>query len=203
MRRTAVIFALFWELRPFARKLNVPFYKTLKPQVILDEKGIAMIRAGTGKEKAILATERIIKDFHPETVISAGFGGALVEDLRVGDIVVSNLSDRKLFCSAKPLFTCEEKTAAYRDHKAVIVDMESEGVASVAGKYGVAFLAVKAVTDSLKDDLPRTLRDFMSLSKLAGLKRAADHASKNLAEFLFNYVNKGDADENSPGPIDR
>ncbi len=193
MKRTAVIFALFWELWPFTRRLKIPFYKAFRPRIILDEKGIALVRSGIGKEKAASATEKIINDFRPEMVISAGFCGALIEDLKVGDIVVSDLTDRKVFCSAKPLFTCEEKTAVYADHKALIVDMESEGVASTASRHGIPFLAVKAVSDSLKDDLPGTFHGSISLSKLMSLKRAADCASKNLAEFLYDYINKGDA----------
>lgn len=188
MKRTAIIFALFSELLPVARSLNVPFLRRIKSQIILDSKAAALVRSGVGREKATKATEGIIREFHPEVIISAGFCGALVEDLSVGDIIVSDFSDGKIFCSPKPLFTFEEKQAAHRNHKALVVDMESEGVKTVAKKYNVPFIAVKAVSDGLRDDILKFPFVFTSIPKLARFKQAMDIASKHLCEFLLDYI---------------
>ena len=188
MKRTAVIFALFWELRPFARKMGVPFFKTMSRHIILEDRNIALIRCGMGRENAKKAAERIIKDFHPEVIVSAGFCGALMEDLKVGDIITSDLSDGKIFSSPRPLASYEDKMTAHREHKAVVVDMESEGVRIVAGKYNIPCIAIKAVSDGLKDDIPKSLFTFTSLSKLIRFKRSMDIASKRLSEFLLNYI---------------
>ncbi len=192
MKRIAVIFALFWELWPLARKLGIPFLKTINRQIIVKNQNIVLIRCGMGKEKAMRATERVIDEFHPEIIVSAGFCGALVEDLKVGDIVTSDFSDGKIFCSRRPLASYDDKTAAHQQHKAIVVDMESEGVAAVARKHGIDFVAVKAVSDGLKDDIPIPSIRLASPSRLIRLKHSAGVASERLSEFLFDYINKGD-----------
>ncbi len=134
MKKIAVIFAFYWELRPLARRMGISFFKSF-PTVITAEGGNVMLaRSGMGAGRAADMAEDIIKDFRPDLMISAGFCGALVKDLKIGDVIVSDLQDRKLFCSPKPLFTCEEKTEAFRREGAIIVDMESDAVSSVAKK---------------------------------------------------------------------
>ncbi|OGX28454.1 MAG: hypothetical protein A3F87_03030 [Omnitrophica WOR_2 bacterium RIFCSPLOWO2_12_FULL_51_24] len=189
MKRTAVIFALYWELRPLARRLGINFFKSLSPVVLLGDRNILLARSGVGAERAERLAENIIKNFRPELVISAGFCGALVKDLKIGDVIVSDLKDRKLFCSPQPLFTCEEKTAAFQREGAIIVDMESDAVASAAKKYDIPFIAVKAVSDTLLDELPRSFLQLLSPPRLLRFKRNTGLASNNLAEFLFDYIN--------------
>lgn len=188
MRKTAVIFALFSELLPTARRLDIPFLKVKQPQIILDDKDIALVRAGIGKDRAMKAAEKVILEFRPEIIISAGLCGALVEDLKVGDIVVSDFNDGKIFCSPRPLFTYNEKLNAHREHNAVVVDMESEGVHIVAGKYNIPCIAIKVVSDGLKDDIAKSLFTLASLLKLIRFKRSMDIASRRLSEFLLNYI---------------
>jgi len=188
MKRTAIVFALFNELLPVAHSLGVPFFKSIQSQITLDNRNIALVRSGIGKDKARRMAEKIVLEFRPEIIISAGFCGALVEDLKVGDIVASDFSDGKIFCSNDPLCTYERKMDAHRQHKAVVVDMESEGVAVVARKYGIDFLVIKAVSDSLKDDVPKLPFTVLSLPKLIRFKRQTDIASKRLSKFLLDYL---------------
>lgn len=202
MKRTAIVFALFNELLPTARGLGTPFFKTMHSQIILDEKNVALVRSGIGKERASKAAERVILKFRPDTIISAGFCGALVEDLKVGDVVVSDFSDGKIFCSNRPLFTCEEKMAAHHQHKAVVVDMESEGVAVIARRYGIDFFVVKVVSDGLRDEVPKLSLAVTSPFKFVRFKRTLDIASKRLSEFLLNYIMEINRDENRSSDID-
>lgn len=188
MKRTAIIFALFWELRPFARKMGVPLFKAMSRHIILEDRNIALVRCGIGKEKASQAAERMIREFRPEVIVSAGFCGALVNELKVGDVVVSDFEDGKLFCSDRILFTYDEKAAVRRQHSnAMIVDMESAAVYSEAKKSDIPFIAIKAVSDSLKDELPRS---FFSPGSMLRLKCSADIAAGRLSDFLFEYVRK-------------
>ncbi|KPK42356.1 MAG: hypothetical protein AMJ78_02815 [Omnitrophica WOR_2 bacterium SM23_29] len=191
MRKTAIVFALFNELLPVARSLGIPFFKSMQSQITLDDRNIALVRSGIGKDKARRTAEKIVLKFRPEVIISAGFCGALVDDLKVGDIVASDFSDGKIFCSNNPLCTYEKKMAAHRQHKAVVVDMESEGVAVIARKYGIDFLVIKAVSDSLKDDIPKLPFAVLSLPRLIHFKRQADIASKRLSKFLLDYLQEG------------
>jgi nucleoside phosphorylase len=70
--------------------------------------------------------------------------------------------------------------------------MESSGVAEAAAAAGVRFLAVKAVSDTLPEELPRSIFGFLSIPRLVRFKDAADKASKNLSGFLLEYINKGE-----------
>lgn len=189
--RAAVIFALYWELRPFAKRLGIGFIKSLSPIIVADGGNIVIARSGMGIGKSEKVAERIINEHRPDLIISAGFCGALVDELKIGDVIVSDLKDRKLFCSPKPLFTCEEKTAVFHKEGAIVVDMESSGVAQAARKSGVRFLAVKAVSDTLLEELPRSFLGFFSIPRLLRFKDASEKASKNLSEFLLEYIKKG------------
>ncbi|MDD4879379.1 MAG: hypothetical protein PHR22_02850 [Candidatus Omnitrophica bacterium] len=191
MKKIAVIFAFYWELRPLARLLDINFFKSLRPVVPAKDGYLVLAKSGMGAENAGKTAEDIIKDFKPDLMISAGFCGGLSKDLKVGDVVVSDLEDRKLFCSPRPLFTCEEKTAAAQREGAIIVDMESEAVSSAAKRHNVPFIAVKAVSDTLLDDLPRSFLQLLWPPRLLRLKKNVDLASRNLAEFLLDYINKG------------
>ncbi len=190
LKRIAIIFALFYEVRPLARKLGVPFLKGTRSQIILDGKNLALVRAGIGKDRAMEAAEKVVLEFRPEIIISAGLCGALVEDLKVGDIVVSDFNDGKIFCSPRPLLTYNEKLNAHREHSAVVVDMESEGVRIIAGKYNIPSIAIKVVSDGLKDDIPKSLLTLTSLLKLIRFKHSMDIASNRLSEFLLDYIKK-------------
>lgn len=190
--KAAVIFALYWELRPFAKTLGVGFFESLAPVIYAEESGIVIARSGMGAEKSEKMAERVIEEYKPDLIISAGFCGALVDELNIGDVIVSDLKDRKLFCSPKPLFTCEEKTAAFHKEGAIVVDMESSGVSEAAAKAGVKYLAVKAVSDTLLEELPRSLLGFFSVPRLLRFRDASRKASKNLSEFLLEYIKKGE-----------
>jgi len=190
--KAAVIFALYWELRPFAKRLNIGFFGSLAPVIYSGEYDIVIARSGMGAERSEKTAERVIGEYKPDLIISAGFCGALVDELKIGDVIVSDLKDRKLFCSPKPLFTCEEKTAAFHKEGAIVVDMESSGVAEAAAKAGTRYLAVKAVSDTLLEELPRSLLGFFSVPRLLRFRDASQKASKNLSEFLLEYIKKGE-----------
>ncbi|MFH0772038.1 MAG: hypothetical protein V1933_05410 [Candidatus Omnitrophota bacterium] len=189
MKKTAIVFALFYEFRLLARKLGFSLIGARPASIIAKNQDVALVRSGMGKQKARKAAEDVIRTFKPDVIISAGFCGALVEELKVGDIVVSDFKDGKLFCSDRILFTYAEKIAVFRRSKALVVDMESEGVAAAAESHGIDFLAVKAVSDGLRDDIPKIR--LLSLRELPRFKRSLDTASGKLSEFLLDYIKKG------------
>lgn len=46
-----------------------------------------LVKTGVGKQKALEATEYVLDKFPINTVVSCGFGGALVDHLEIGDVV--------------------------------------------------------------------------------------------------------------------
>ena len=113
----------------------------------------------------------------PKWVLSCGFAGALVADIRVGDIVVADSivdgqgqilmidvgfpADRKPGHPHRPpaharhnRATRDGKAAACRAALAIAVDMESLAVAQVCRERGARFLGIRVISDDLTSDLP-------------------------------------------------
>src|SRR5262249_11713040 len=51
---------------------------------------IVVVESGTGQARARRATHALIDAHSPKWVLSCGFGGALVPNIRVGDVVVAD-----------------------------------------------------------------------------------------------------------------
>ncbi|MGE0026404.1 MAG: hypothetical protein AB7O78_07730 [Thermoleophilia bacterium] len=137
--------------------------------------------AGIGADSAALtAAEALAGD--PEALISAGFCGALADDLRVGDLVAADVvvdertGDR--FAADPPLLAAAPgrrgtmvsaervvRTPADRARlDGLAVDMESAALARAAQAAGVPFLALRAVTDERRHRMP----DFDRIVNAAG-----------------------------------
>jgi adenosylhomocysteine nucleosidase len=136
-------------------------------------------------------------------VIAAGFCGALVPVLRVGDVVTS---PRILTVDHLVSDPAEKRRLAER-HGADAVDMESAAVAEVCAAKGVPFLAVRAVSDTVDTALSpelvrllsggrvsvwKALRTIMRRPRLLGefrrLARDTKLAARNLAEALIKIA---------------
>ncbi|MDD5270030.1 MAG: hypothetical protein PHE80_02455, partial [Candidatus Omnitrophica bacterium] len=74
--KAAVIFALYWELRPFAKSLGMGFFESLAPVITAEGGDIVMARSGMGAERSEKAAARVIEEYKPDLIISAGFCGA-------------------------------------------------------------------------------------------------------------------------------
>jgi adenosylhomocysteine nucleosidase len=88
----AILVAVKQELNPILRRASatqvvrqehLDFYEGT-----LADQPVAMLALGVGKECARIAAEMTIKCYRPDLIISAGFGGALRDDVRAGDIVI-------------------------------------------------------------------------------------------------------------------
>jgi nucleoside phosphorylase len=98
-------------------------------------------------------------------VISAGFCGALVEQLAVGDVIQpdevidtegghwalghSRQVPTRLLSVSVPILTVEDRLALHHRFAAVAVDMESASAARCCERAGVPFASVRAVSDGL------------------------------------------------------
>src|SRR5688572_24278938 len=157
--------------------------------------------SGVGRERARCAAERLC-DARPELVVAAGFCGALVPSLRVGDVVKSP----RVLTVDHLVTDPAEKCRLGESHDAV--DMESAAVEAVCADNGVRFLAVRAVSDTvdtaLSPELVRLLSGGnVSLSKACGallwkpallgeflrLARDTKLAARNLSDALVNVIN--------------
>jgi adenosylhomocysteine nucleosidase len=130
----------------------------------------ALICAGTGEGRAYAFAKAFIEKCMPRVVVSIGFAGACVPELRPGALVVPStlveaVSGKEFPCAfgSGTLVTLGQvagksakEDAAVR-YGALAVEMEAAGVATAAADYGREFVAIKAISDGFEDEM-----DFLS-----------------------------------------
>ncbi|MDZ4818917.1 MAG: hypothetical protein SGJ20_08100 [Planctomycetota bacterium] len=157
----------------------------------LHGQGIAIVLAGAGRRAAQYATEALIAGHHPRWVFSAGFAGGLHSELKRGDILLPDklidASGRQLSVDLKidqsgigkdvhvgSLLTVDrvvtqpsEKLSLGQQHHALAVDMETYAVAQVCQQEKQPFIAIRVISDSVEDTLPRDIERLLRKPRLA------------------------------------
>lgn len=125
---------------------------------------------GMGEAAAGDNTETIFQYFRLKALVLAGYGGALVPPLKVGQVVISSnytseailgflrlLSgfDFANFCTVEEIAgTVEKRTFFASANEAQVADMETEPVANKVAERQVPFLAVRVISDEYFQILP-------------------------------------------------
>lgn len=138
---------------------------------------IVVAESGLGFAKARKATQALLDAHTPHWLLSCGFAGGLLPQMKIGDIVIADSlldthgqqlnvdvnmpADREhgLFVGRvltvdRMVRKVEEKRALAEEFGAIAVEMESLAVAQVARDRGTRFLTVRAISDDLSADLP-------------------------------------------------
>lgn len=76
------------------------------------------------------------------------------ERLRAAMPATCSVCGGRLLTCDRPIGRPGEKAAAWRDHGAVAVDMESGAIAQVASQAGLPFIVVRVIVDTAADELP-------------------------------------------------
>jgi len=126
-----------------------------------------VVCGGIGPEAARRATQAILELYAPSLVLSVGFAGALSPELKVGDVFtpaqVINLADGSKVAAGVGSGTLlslgyiankDEKFKLATAYGAQAADMESAAVARGAEAMGIAFRAVKAISDAADFTMP-------------------------------------------------
>ncbi len=198
-------------------------------------RGVGVAISGHGQSSAARAAEALIAGHRPRWLISAGFAGGLQQDIERGDIVMADeivgehgqrmTIDLRLSEGNSPtsnhshigrLLTVDriirkpdEKQSLHEHYGAIAVDMESLAVAQVCQRERQRFLAIRAITDAVNDELPRdverllnrptmarkigaaagsVLRRPSAVKDLWKLRESASVAAERLAKFLVGVV---------------
>lgn len=171
--RVVVLFALEREAAPF-RRANIP--------------SVSILVCGVGSDAARMAADAAIRWQSPDIVVMAGFGGALIPSLTVGDVAIAtDVSDEagsswpcldvgqqcsRLLSTSRLISTPSEKRLLAERHRAVVVDMESAGVAAVCEKHSIPLLAVRAVSDTIDTALSPRLVKLLCGGRVSPLRAA-------------------------------
>jgi nucleoside phosphorylase len=186
---------------------------------------VALVVSGAGDARAYSAAREAIRQLSPRAYVSVGLSGGLAMGLAPGEVVLGestgfqdgtryradeaiigrlsaehSIKCGPLLVSETVITTAAAKIEAARASGCIAVDMESCGAARAAEEAGVPFLAIRAVSDTVDEDLPVDFNRFMKgggmdwgqfipymithpgvLPKLLILGRKSGIASRNLA----------------------
>ncbi len=139
----------------------------------IDNRDIAVLHTGVGAKTCNERMEILLHKSRPRLIISAGFAGAVVDDLQVGDLILAeNFSNRelltraerilrdrrprvsKLFTSTSIVDSISERNEMARASGAAAVDMETSAIVGVCNAHGVPLLSLRAISDSPKEPFP-------------------------------------------------
>ena len=162
-------------------------------------KEAVVIETGVGGQAAAAAVSDVIEFHEPKWVISAGFAGALVSEVRRGQIVMASeivrgeqpplsvgltldpsqtpgLHVGRLLTVDKLIRTRQVKEQLGAQHRAIACDMESYAIADACKSKNVRFLSVRIISDALADELPKEVEKLLSQKTVAGKLGAAARA---------------------------
>jgi adenosylhomocysteine nucleosidase len=131
---------------------------------------VLIAQVGMGEAAARDNTETVFQHFRLKALILAGYGGALVPPLKVGQVLVSNNFsseavvgflrmfqgfDFASFCMTDEVVGTPQQREAYAQAtKSQVADMETEAVAEVVLNHDIPFLAVRVISDEFSQVLP-------------------------------------------------
>ena len=181
-RKIAIIAALERELRPLVKDWPAVRVNCEGRDFTFYESEYAVaVCGGIGLEAARRTAQAAVVNYHPELLISAGLAGALAPDLHVGETVfpalVIDARDgsrhetairhaklghsplaRTVLVSSGEIASSVQKQKLAKAYGAHAVDMEAAAVAQAAQVHGLAFLAIKSISDESDFELPDVSR---------------------------------------------
>jgi adenosylhomocysteine nucleosidase len=221
MSRLGIVAALEREVRPLVRRWRVHEREHAGRRFRFYENGeTVLVCGGVGAEPARRAAEAVLALYSPNCVYSVGYAGALEPTLRIGDILqparvinakegstASIVGGQGTLVSHALVASVSQKTKLREAYNAQAVDMESSAVARAAEARGVAFAAVKVISDEFNFELPPTeqfvdtqgrfqqtrFAIFIALrpwlwARVAQLARNSARATRNLCAELQKIV---------------
>ena len=199
----AVTFALPAESSEFLRRLGNKFCTDRNGTRIIrgtvDDREIEVLHTGVGEKVCRQQVEKFLKDQQFEFLISAGFAGALNDQLHPGDLLVAknfstvDLNDSRSF-SRLPIRTAnllttpalidsgEQRKRVARESGASAVDMETEFIARACAEHGIPLLSLRVITDTPREPFPAPPKILFDI------ERQRTHLVK-LARFLLAHPN--------------
>src|SRR2546430_8748142 len=207
----AVTFALPAESREFLRSLTNKSradrngVRTVRGKI--DDRTIEVLHTGVGERvcrqrvgKFLSATGRIRPGDHDQNfdyLISAGFAGALNDELQLGDLLLAkNVSTLRLkenfSVSTLPIHiadlltvpalidSSEERNKLALTSGAVAVDMETEFIARGRAAHAITVLSLRVISDTPKELFPAPTDVLFDIERQHThvLKRSEEHTSE-------------------------
>src|ERR1041385_6281037 len=183
----AVTFALPSESSEFLRRLRDRTGTQRNGVRILrgrmDDRTIEVLHTGVGEQVCRQRIEQLLRDQQFDLLISAGFAGALSDELKVGDLLLAknfstiDLNERALAFSSLPIHmgdlltasalidSSDERNRIARTSGAAAVDMETEFIARACAEHGVPLLSLRVITDTPREPFPAPTKVLFDIER--------------------------------------
>jgi adenosylhomocysteine nucleosidase len=167
-KRVAIVAALEQEIKAAVKGWRISHreYQGCRFKFFENEHAVAVC-AGIGPEAGRRAAEAIISLYAPESILSAGFAGALDPALQVGELVLPRLvidstdgsrteipTGTATLVSFASVADEAQKAKLAKAYGAQAVDMEAAAVARSANAHRIEFMVVKVISDEVDTPLP-------------------------------------------------
>jgi nucleoside phosphorylase len=153
-----VVVATIFEARPLIKAFG--FRKRDSDVYELQRNGanVLMRISGIGMEPARQASYKLC-DAGAKELVSVGYCGALVPQLRVGDLITDRIASSRV-----AVWKRAEREALAARASAQAVDMETQAVIEAGTRRGVPIRILRVVSDQLEDDVSPLLGSEPSFS---------------------------------------
>jgi adenosylhomocysteine nucleosidase len=173
----------------------------------IDDRAIEVLHTGVGENVCRQRMANFLHDQHFDYLISAGFAGALNDQLQLGDLLLAknfstvrtkeNFSLSSLQIHMADLLTVpalidsrEERNKLALTSGAVAVDMETEFIARACAAHGIPVLSLRVISDTPTELFPAPAnilfdieRQQTRMPKLAAYLVAHPHRIPRLIQF--------------------
>jgi adenosylhomocysteine nucleosidase len=150
----------------------------------IGERDVAVVHTGVGAGNCNERLEILLHKAKPQFVITSGFAGSVVDQLRVGDLILAenfsepnllglakeilrhqNARPVKLFTSTSIIDSIEERNEIARAADAAAVDMETGAIVAVCSAHGMPLLSLRAISDSPSEPFPAPMSILFDLER--------------------------------------
>jgi nucleoside phosphorylase len=164
----------------------------------IDNRAIEIFHTGVGEKACRERMARFVRNRQLDCLISAGFAGALNDQLRVGDLLlaknfsttdlsgtldsIANLPIHiaNLLTVPSMIDSSEERNRIAQTTGAAAVDMETEFIARSCAEHGVPLLSLRVISDTPCQPLPAPPSVLFDLDEQrTNLGRLAFYVAKN------------------------
>src|SRR5204862_1588947 len=183
----AVTFALAAESSGFRRRLHNKTRSDRNGITTIaghiDNCSVAVFHTGVGEEVCRERTARFLEDRKLDCLISAGFAGALNDQLRIGDLLLAkNFSTAdvsgtlhslanlpihigNLLTVPSMIESSEDRNRLAQTTGAGAVDMETEFIARACAEHGVPLLSLRVISDTPSELFPAPSRILFDIER--------------------------------------
>jgi adenosylhomocysteine nucleosidase len=138
----------------------------------IQDRAIEVLHTGVGEKVCRQRLGKFLQDHQFDCLISAGFAGALDNDLKIGDLLLAgnfstvHLSEMRASLSDLPIHVAnlltvpalidspEERNKLALTSGAVAADMETEFIARACAACGIPLLSLRVISDTPHNRLP-------------------------------------------------